>query len=59
MILMSQDPVMVAIVQTVQDSGATSCRARFSAGGRIRVYVDLFGLERTRLEEKLRWKLPE
>jgi len=57
--MMSQDPIMVALIQAVQAAGATSCRARFSAGGTIRVYVDLFGLARHRLEEKLRWVLPE
>jgi len=56
---MLEDPAMVAVVREAQAAGATFCRAKFAAGGRIRVYVDLFGIRKARLEEKLRWVLPE
>lgn len=56
---MSRDPAMVEIVRTSQGAGATSCRAKYSFGGRIRVYVDLYGMKRAQLEEKLRWALPK
>ena len=56
---MLEDPTMVAIVREVQAAGATSCYARFSAGT-IRIYgTGLWGIRRARLEEKLRWALPE
>lgn len=56
---MEQDPTMEAIVREAQAAGALSCRARFSAGT-IRIHVGgLYGIRRAKLEERLRWALPE